>query len=294
MNAPTPAPTTASGWHARLDLAFTEQASTSSVRTALSHRLHSGPLTLQRPFYPDPDGTCHVYLLHPPGGIAGGDTLELTASLSPRTRALLTTPAATKLYRADSASSRVQQTLSVADGAFLRWLPQETIAFSGADARLETRILLQGPTSRAIAWEVLCLGRPACDERFSRGSLRTSFHVERDEQPLFIERARYEGDGAMLEAACALNGQPVVGTLIYAPAIGEDVSSVVDAVRAALEHELPALAPCVAVSQLHAVIVCRYLGARTEDAQNALRCALAVITQHALGAPREMPRIWFT
>lgn len=296
MNAPVLDP---SGWHARLELGFTKQVLQQShapaERTVLSHRKHYGPLAVQRAFYPDADGTCHVYVLHPPGGVAGGDTLELQADLASGTRALLTTPAATKLYRSEvGRSARVTQTLTLNDGAIVQWLPQETIAFEGADARLETRIELRG-SAQAIAWEILCLGRPVCDERFTRGALRTAFTVHRDGKPLLIERARYEGGSPMLDAAYGMQGQAVVGTLLCTLLGPENDDSLVDALRAALDADGSASwRGCVAVSRLYGVVVCRYLGARVEHAQLAFRCALDVLTQHVLGSTRSIPRIWLT
>jgi urease accessory protein len=255
----------------------------------LSARKHVGPLCVQRPFYPDADGTCHIYVLHPPGGVAGGDSLELDARLGPHARALLTTPAATKLYRMEGRSARVRQTLTVQDGAILQWLPQETIAFEGAVGQLETRIVLEG-TGQAIAWEMLCLGRPVCDERFTYGTLRTTLAVHRDGRPLLVERARFDGGAAMLDASFGMQGKPVLGTFICTE--GDD--SLVDALRAALDREDAPWRGCVAVSRLYGVVVCRYLGARVEHGQLAFRCALDVLTERVLGSTRNIPRIWLT
>ncbi len=89
---------------------------------------------VQRPFYPE-GGTCHVYLLHPPGGVVGGDQLELQVQSEPGSHALITTPAATKFYRAGPhPHSLLQQNLQVRD-ATLEWLPQETIVFDGAEGK---------------------------------------------------------------------------------------------------------------------------------------------------------------
>ena len=48
-------------------------------------RRHEGPFCIQRPFYPG-DGACHVYLLHPPGGLAAGDELDLDVDVGAERR----------------------------------------------------------------------------------------------------------------------------------------------------------------------------------------------------------------
>jgi len=270
------------GWHARLDLEFEAR----EERTVLARRKHEGPLLVQRPFYPDADGTCHVYVLHPPGGVAGSDVLELNVALHPSARALLTTPAATKLYRSGGETSRIEQRLTAKRGALLRWLPQETIAFDGARARMLTRIDLE-QEAQAIAWEVLCLGRPVSSQPFEHGALRTAFEVYRNGTPLVLDRARFEGGSASLHAAYGMRGLPVLGTLICTA--GDD--SWVDALR---EATAARWRDSFSATLLPGAIVCRYLGARVEDAQNAFRAALDVLTERLLGEKAAQPRIWLT
>src|SRR5687767_15018642 len=97
------------GWRACLRLELARSGS----RSTIVSRAHEGPLVVQRPFHPEPDGTCHVLLLHPPGGMVAGDTLELSCRVREGARALLTTPAATKLYRARHRALRATQRVSV-------------------------------------------------------------------------------------------------------------------------------------------------------------------------------------
>lgn len=282
MDGAVPDTSARAGWHARLDLEFEARPG----RTVLARRKHEGPLCVQRPFHPDEDGTCHVYVLHPPGGVAGSDVLELNVALHDNARALLTTPAATKLYRSGGETSRIEQRLRAKAGALLRWLPQETIAFDGAKARMLTRIDLEHD-ARAVAWELLCLGRPASQQPFERGTLRTAFEIYRDGAPLIVDRARFTGGDPSLHAAYGMRGLPVLGTLICTA--GDD--SWVDALREATAERWP---DAFGVTRLPHAIVCRYLGARVEDAQNALRCALDVLTEKLLGAKTAQPRIWLT
>ena len=82
------------GWVAKLELNF----SASQSKTFLSKREHIGPLAIQRPFYPE-QGLCHLYLLHPPGGVVGGDQLSIGIKTDANSSALITTPGAKKIYR---------------------------------------------------------------------------------------------------------------------------------------------------------------------------------------------------
>src|SRR5947208_642250 len=115
----------ASGWQAELALRFARRRE----RTVVATRHQRGPLTVQRPFYPEGDGVCHTYLLHPPAGIVGGDDLRMTFALDPGTHALITTPAATRWYFSRGVDAQVYQRATLADGATLEWLPQETLLF---------------------------------------------------------------------------------------------------------------------------------------------------------------------
>ena len=80
-------------WPAELELTFARHGD----RTVIERRRHRGPLLVQRPFHPESDGTCHAYVLHPPGGVVGGDTLSISVDVRSGASALLTTPAAAKL-----------------------------------------------------------------------------------------------------------------------------------------------------------------------------------------------------
>ena len=126
------------GWQARLSLGFRRQ----NARTILERRAHQGPLRVQRPFYPEGGSVCHVAILHPPGGVVGGDELRIDAALDAESRALLTTPAAGKFYRSAGPVARQTQRLTVAAGATLEWLPQENIVYSGARVHALTRVEL--------------------------------------------------------------------------------------------------------------------------------------------------------
>src|SRR6185436_15824208 len=180
------------GWHAALELGF----AAASGATRLARRKHRGPLVVQRPFLPEGPGVAHVYVLHPPGGLVGGDELTLDVEVDAGAHALVTTPAASKIYRTNGAAVRQVQRLRVAGGATLEWLPQEAIIYDGARATLETRVEL-GPGARFIGFDAVCFGLPARRAPFESGHCRQMFEIFRDGRPLLIERGRYDAADAV-------------------------------------------------------------------------------------------------
>ena len=76
-------------WRAELALDYRLQ----DGRTVLARR-HRGPLQVQKALYPEGQGLCHTLLIHPPGGIAGGDSLSIDVAVQSGAQALITTPGA--------------------------------------------------------------------------------------------------------------------------------------------------------------------------------------------------------
>jgi len=271
------------GWRARLALRLERRAS----RTVIGWREHAGPLLVQRPFHPEADGTCHVYVLHPPGGVVGGDVLELDVEVEPGACALVTTPAATKLYRSTGATSVVQQRLLVRSGAALEWLPQETIAFGGSRSRLATEVVVE-PGGRFLGWEVSCLGRPASGDGFESGSLDQRFSVSVAGHPRLVDRMLTEGGGSLQRGAWGWGGRSAYGCFV---AVGASQS-----LTARLREVLTPAEPgeLAAVTEVAGITVCRFLGAGAEGAKLCLRRAWSVAREHLLQKPASVPRIWST
>lgn len=268
------------GWQASLRLGF----AASGARTAMVRRRHRGPLRVQRPFHPE-GGPCHVYVLHPPGGIVGGDGLCIDARVGDGAHALITTPAATKFYRSTGAWAAQRQYLDVEAGGCLEWLPQEQIAFDAALADTLTQVnLAQG--ARFIGWELNCLGRPASGDDFTRGALRSRFELWRDGEPLLLERNQLEGDGAILDAPWGLGGHRTLGTLV---AVGAGASER-DAVREVLADQPDGWSATL----VDDVLMVRCLGGGAEVALGLFQRAWAALRPRLLDRPACPPRIWRT
>ncbi len=251
----------------------------------MAYRRHEGPLTVQKPFYPERD-ICQVYLLHPPGGVVGGDRLSVEFEVGNDAHALLTTPAAAKFYRSAGPTAVQEQRLTMAPGAALEWLPQETILYAGCRATLATRVTL-APGARFIGWEVLCLGRPAAGERFDTGLCRHRLELWREAEPLLVERSTITGGGEVLRAPWAYAGRTVSGIFLATPAD----AGMLAAVRAAVAVEDDEL---FGATLLDPVLLCRYLGGNAEAARRYFTDAWTSVRPRLLGRQAEPPRIWRT
>ncbi|NWE73720.1 urease accessory protein UreD, partial [Pseudomonas gingeri] len=174
MNLPASTALFTPSWHAELELGYARFGAT----TRPVQRRHKGPLRVQKHLYAEGPEVCQHIIVHPPGGIAGGDRLDIRASVERDAWAQLTSPGAAKWYRATGSASQTLS-LKVAAGATLEWLPQETIVFSAAQAELATRIELEGD-ARLFYWDIVALGRPASGERFDRGHFQAHLDIRRD------------------------------------------------------------------------------------------------------------------
>jgi urease accessory protein len=272
------------GWEASLSLRLARVAG----HTRLVQRAHRGPLLVQRAFHPElpHSDCCHLYLVHPPGGVVAGDRLELDARLDAGAQGLITTPAATKFYRGAERPLATQLQQLTLNDATLEWLPQENIFFPDAHAHLTTRIrITQG--SRFIGWEVACFGLPANGRDLERGRVSLGLELWLGERPLLMERLRVAGDERGLRGRWGLAGNPACGTLLAFPANAH----VLHAARAAVASadSLP-----VAITLVDGVLVCRMLAARASQIREHFAALWSVLRPLLLGRAASAPRIWAT
>ena len=278
-------------WSGSLKLAYRSEPLRGAPRTVL-HDRHDGPLRVLASLYPEAGSVCHNVLVHPPGGLVGGDRLAIDVSVSQHAHALITTPGATRFYRSTGDAATQTLRAMLAAGARLEWLPLETIAYSGCRAHNALRFEL-APGAEMIGWDVVALGLPASMQPFERGSFTQLIEFP----GRWLERGVVEAsDTRLLDSPLGWAGHRVLGTLWFAagsalPAQRRD--NLLDAARATVEgHALQCSAGATATH--HGIVVLRVLAPRVEPLMNLLTAVWARWREAAWQLPACVPRVWRT
>lgn len=272
-------------WHASLSLNYTFEAERTVARF-----LHDGPLRVLQSLYPEGDGICHNVLVHPPGGLVGGDTLDVRGVVGAGAQALITTPGATRFYRSQGERAVQRTQWRLESGARLEWLPLEAIVYSGADA--ENRLSFDlAPGSELMAWDITALGLPHADQSFVSGTFCQ--HIEMP--GVWLERGVLSADDTrLLSSPLGLAGQCCMATIIFAAgrAIERGRRDV------ALEHARQVLqvhalqSTAGATSPNPQVLVVRVLAPQVEPVMDLLKKVRAVWRQTLWAQAESSPRIW--
>lgn len=302
LNAPAPS----TGWKGQLSLRYWRDG----ARTVALDR-HEGPLRVLQRLYPEGDGICHHVLVHPPGGVAGGDVLEVQAELGEGTHAVITTPGATRFYRSGGRPALQSTRLRLAPGARAEWLPLENIAYTGCQVENRTEIELS-PGAEMLGWDLLALGLPASGAPFDHGDFiqHVALHQARTQgepgpegapggwrAPLWLERGRIDaGDTRLLDSPLGWAGRRVLATVWWTtaqPLTATRREALLQAARACPVEAT--LAGWVGItSPMPQVVVARALAERVEPAMQWM-CAVRAAWRHeAWGLEAHPPRIWRT
>ncbi len=271
-----------SAWHASLELAFATRA----AGTVLTRNRHVGPLRVQKPLYPEGGQTCHIAILHPPGGIVAGDRLRVEAKLQPGSRALLTTPGATKWYRSEGAVAHQDLRFALAADAVLEWLPREGIVFNGANASSRLEVTL-APRAGFVGWDIMSFGRRASGERWTTGRMRMHTAIRREDRLLWAETADLDASSRFAQSSIGLSGFTVCGTLAVAGyEIGDELLSACRSVPCT-EHGSRS-----GITRLPAVLLARCLGDSTEALFDWFSRLWALLRPELSNRVPCAPRVW--
>ncbi|MDM3872336.1 urease accessory protein UreD [Porticoccus sp. W117] len=275
-------------WKAGLTL----ELSSKGESTVLNKCSHFGPLRVQRPFYPSDRKECHLYLLHPPGGLVSGDELVMDVTVGESGHGLFTTPSAGKFYKGDhSLLPQVQRVdFYVKEDAVGEWLPQETIFFDGARGQLDTRVSLD-KGANAVVWDIICLGRPACNEGFTKGFVQQRLSVYRKNRPVYLENNRFVAGEPALQSCWGLHGQPVTGAMVATLPVNNQKS---DATENDWVAEFDHSDALFSVTQVDDLLIARYIGPSAVQCRELFVKLWSQLRPKHIGKNAEIPRIWNT
>jgi urease accessory protein len=272
-------------WHAHLNLDYRLDAQ----RTVLRHQ-HDGPLRIFKSLYPEGDAICHNVIIHPPGGLVGGDVLDVKVHVGSGAHGLISTPGATRFYASDGLPTTQQVALTLDAGARLEWLPLEAIAYPGCQAHNTlTATLAEG--AELLAWDVTALGLPTAGQPFNEGRFSQRLEVP----GLWLEQARIAAaDTRLLESPLGLGGQRCMGTLLLAcgsPLGRARQEQLLEAVRATIAG-WPAGVQAGATCPNPQMLVLRATAPLVEPLMLDLQRAWAALRPAAWGLADTPPRIW--
>ena len=272
-------------WHAQLDLDYRLEEG----RTVARHQ-HSGPLRILQSLYPENTAVCHNVLVHPPGGLVGGDTLDITVHSQPGSHGLITTPGATRFYRSEGPVALQRTQIHMAESSRLEWLPLEALCYSACQAENRLTLHLE-PGAEVMAWDVTALGLPQAQLPFVSG--RFCQHLELPE--VWLERGVIAAsDHRLLNSPTGLAGMGCMASLFIASGSALEKAlrqRLLDVARDVLaQHELAPTSGATCPNGQ--VVLVRILAPLVEPAMHLLRQIRNEWRKELWALPPVSPRIW--
>jgi urease accessory protein len=239
----------------------------------------------------EPGDVMQAVMLTTSGGLTGGDRVAARIASGPRTRAFVTTQAAEKIYRSRGDDTLFSVDLSLGAGAWLEWLPQETILFEGARFRRETRIELAAE-ARLIAAEIVAFGRAARGERITAGHYIDRWRISREGRLVWADALTHTAaPEAALAHPAGFGGAAVAATLVVA---GPEAARQLDVARAALAAANRPGAPRVAATVVNDLLIARFIGNSAQQLRSDLAQLWCTLRQGMGNLPPRLPRTWYT
>jgi urease accessory protein len=231
-------------------------------------------------------------LVHPPGGLVGGDTLDITVTAGHNAHGLVTTPGATRFYRSEGPLALQKTRICLTDNARLEWLPLEALCYNQCQA--ENRLTLDlAPQAEFMGWDVTALGLPGANLPFEQGQFRQ--HIELP--GVWLERGLIRADDArLMDGPLGLASQRCMASLFFVSGSKLDKTrrdQGLELARALIDtHALRQTAGATCPNSQ--VMVVRCLAPVVEPAMDLLREVWSAWRQHFWQMPANRPRIWST
>jgi urease accessory protein len=272
-------------WQANLNLAYARHGP-----RVVAHHTHSGPLRILQSLYPEGDAICHNVLVHPPGGLVGGDTLDIAVQAASGTHGLITTPGATRFYRSEGPLALQTTHIAMQADTRLEWLPLEALCYSDCNAENRLTMALQ-PGAELLGWDITALGLPNAQLPFAKGCF--SQHIEIP--GVWLERGRMDAaDTRLMDGPVGLNGARCMASLFFVTGAAME--------RQRKQRALDIARDLIAQSELKStagvtspnpqVIVLRALAPLVEPAMQLLRAVRNAWREELWQLPPCNPRIW--
>lgn len=274
-------------WHAKLALDYQASQGKSTLQF-----LHDGPLRVLKSLYPEGPAICHNVLVHPPGGLVGGDVLDISVRVGEGAHALVTTPGATRFYKSNGQRALQRTRLQLDSGARLEWLPLEAIAYNACDAANHVEFTL-AEDAQLLTWDITALGLPNAGQPFEQGAL-----VQHIEWPgRFLEHGVIAAqDSLLLDGALGLAGRRCMGNLILAsgtPLARSQREALQESTHALLQSAPEGVIAGVTAPNEH-MLVLRGLAPVVEPMMQLWKQVWAHWRSELWGLKGDAPRIWST
>jgi urease accessory protein len=272
-------------WHATLALDYTLE-----VKRSVARFVHDGPLRVLQSLYPESDGICHNVLVHPPGGLVGGDTLDIQVTVGSGAHGLITTPGATRFYRSEGKLALQRTHLRLEADARMEWLPLEAILYNGC--RAENRLSLDlASGAELLGWDITALGLPHAKQPLVTGSFCQHIHMP----GVWLERGVIDArDSRLLNSPLGLAGQHCIASIFFASGSALDRQRrelALDCAREVMQNHA-SKTTAGATSPNPQVLVLRALCEQVEPAMDLLKGVWAAWRQSLWNIPAVRPRIW--
>jgi urease accessory protein len=252
--------------------------------TRLADLAQAAPLRLLFPRVPE-DEPLTACLTNTAGGIVGGDALRVEVRAMEGARVFVLGQAAEKIYRSAGPTARMDFELAGEHGAWLEWLPQETIVFDGARLVRRTRLSVDHD-ARALCGEILVLGRAAHGETLSHGLVHDAIEVTRDHRPIWADSLHMEGDlRGPLGHGTGFDGARACGLLVlHAPEI--------EAHRDCLRELAPPEGVRFGATVVNGLLIARWLAWDAHALRRHYAAAWTLLRAGAGGLPPRLPPLW--
>jgi urease accessory protein len=248
----------------------------------------------QRALYPDPalPDQAWLFMITTSGCVLQGDRLALEVTVAPGARAHVTTQSATKIHSMDANCAVQTQSIAVADGAYLEFLPEPLIPHRRARFLSDTRIVI-APAAAALVAEIVAPGRKHHhpDEAFGATLLSLAVEAARpDGEVLFSEKLVIDPARRPVRQTGVMGTFDVLGNVVLlAP------KEIADRVHARIGAEVD-LAEGVAFGACRlpndAGLIFKALGRETAQVRARVREFWAVAREEVIGASIPPPFFW--